>query len=126
MHAFTKEELKIVIGELDTLKDYVGLLTSIKDRVRDAQYAALRAANKELVVLYWDIGRMIVERQVGKSWGKSIVKKLAADLQTEFPGNGGFSVSNLWRMKAFYESYQGIEKLAPLVREISWTEVYVV
>ena len=84
---------------------YVALLSEIKERVRSAQYASLRAVNKELVALYWDIGRMIVGRQVEGSWGKSVVERLAADHQAEFPGAGGFSGSNLWRMKSFYEAY---------------------
>ncbi len=95
--------------------DYAKLLTSVKERVRAAQYAALKAVNTELVGLYLDIGRMIVERQAGETWGKAIVQQLADDLQREFPGIGGFSASNLWRMKAFFEAYQGAEKLAPLV-----------
>lgn len=102
-------------------QDYPGLLTEIKERIRSAQYEALKAVNKELVDLYWDIGRMIVERQDAEGWGKAVVEQLAADLRTEFPGVGGFSASNLWRMKAFFEAYTGLEKLAPLVREIGWS-----
>jgi predicted nuclease of restriction endonuclease-like (RecB) superfamily len=102
-------------------QDYPGLLTEIKERIRSAQYEALKAVNKELVCLYWDIGRMIVERQDVEGWGKAVVEQLAADLRTEFPGVGGFSSSNLWRMKAFFEAYSGLEKLAPLVREIGWS-----
>ena len=102
-------------------QDYPGLLTEIKERIRSAQYEALKAVNKELVGLYWDIGRMIVERQDVEGWGKAVVEQLAADLRTEFPGVGGFSSSNLWRMKAFFEAYTGLEKLAPLVREIGWS-----
>lgn len=107
-------------------QDYVTLLTEVKERVRTAQYNALRAVNKELVGLYWDIGKMIVERQAGKSWGKAVVERLAADLQLEFPGVGGFSASNLWRMKGFYETYAASGKLAPLVREISWSHNLVI
>lgn len=62
-----------------------------------------------------------MERQDIEGWGKAVVKQLAADLRTEFPGVGGFSASNLWRMKAFFEAYTGLEKLAPLVREIGWS-----
>ncbi len=102
-------------------QDYPGLLTEIKKRIRSAQYEALKAVNKELVGLYWDIGRMIVERQDVEGWGKAVVEQLAADLRTEFPGVGGFSASNLWRMKAFFEAYSGLGKLAPLVREIGWS-----
>jgi predicted nuclease of restriction endonuclease-like (RecB) superfamily len=101
--------------------EYVSLLSEVKERVRRAQYAALRSVNRELITLYWDIGRMIVGRQVDGSWGKAVVERLAADLRAEFPGVGGFSASNLWRMKAFYEAYASSGKLAPLVREISWS-----
>ena len=64
---------------------------------------------------------MIVERQDVEGWGKAVVEQLATDLRAEFPGVGGFSASNLWRMKAFFEAYTGLEKLAPLVREIGWS-----
>jgi predicted nuclease of restriction endonuclease-like (RecB) superfamily len=105
---------------------YRDLLVEVKERIRSAQYEALKAVNKELVGLYWDIGRMIVERQDVEGWGKAVVKQLAADLRTEFPGVGGFSASNLWRMKAFFEAYTGLEKLAPLVREIGWSHNLVI
>jgi predicted nuclease of restriction endonuclease-like (RecB) superfamily len=101
--------------------DYPNLLGEIKERIRSAQYAALKAVNKELIALYWDIGRMIVERQQGGTWGTSIVEQLARDLQAEFPGIQGFSAANLWRMKGLFEAYANSEKLAPMVREISWT-----
>lgn len=100
--------------------DYAALLVEIKLRVRNAQYAALKAVNRELVGLYWDIGKTIVSRQTGETWGKAVVENLARDLQTEFPGIKGFSSSNLWRMKVFYENYADKEKLAPMVREIGW------
>ena len=106
--------------------EYVALLSEVKERVRNAQYAALRSVNRELVALYWDIGRMIVGRQVEGSWGKAVVERLAADLQAEFPGVSGFSASNLWRMKGFYEVYASSEKLAPLVREIAWSHNLVI
>jgi predicted nuclease of restriction endonuclease-like (RecB) superfamily len=107
-------------------KDYTELLNDVKHRIRSAQYEALKAVNKQLIALYWDIGRMIVERQKGKTWGKAIVERLAKDLQTEFPGIGGFSASNLWRSKLFYEAYFLNEKLAPMVREISWSKNLVI
>jgi predicted nuclease of restriction endonuclease-like (RecB) superfamily len=102
-------------------EEYGNLLVEIKQRIRSAQYEALKAVNKELIALYWDIGRLIVQRLQGDSWGKSVVKNLAKDLQTEFPGMSGFSAANLWRMRQFYETYVNDEKLAPMVREISWT-----
>jgi len=102
-------------------KDYTVLLNDIKQRIRSAQYEALKAVNKELISLYWDIGRIIVERQKGETWGKSVVEQLAKDLRTEFLGISGFSAQNLWRMKQFYQSYAPNIKLSPMVREIGWT-----
>ena len=101
--------------------DYPVLLGEIKQRIRTAQYEALRAVNAQLISLYWDIGRMIVERQQGDSWGKSIVEQLATDLQAEFPGTAGFSVRNIWYMRTFYLKYSQNEKLQPMVAEIGWT-----
>ncbi|MEO5326843.1 MAG: DUF1016 N-terminal domain-containing protein [Magnetococcus sp. THC-1_WYH] len=90
---------------LDLPTDYAGLLALVKNRVRLAQYTALKAVNTELVGLYWDIGRMIVERQDAEGWGKAVVENLAAALRAEFPGIGGFSASNLWRMNGFFETH---------------------
>lgn len=106
---------------MEDIEKYGALLSDIKQRIRGAQYEALRAVNRELIALYWDIGALIVTRQQGETWGKSVVKTLAQDLKNEFPGITGFSASNLWRMKLFYDTYQASEKLAPLVREIGWT-----
>ncbi len=106
--------------------EYSKLLGEIRERIRSAQYDALKAVNKELISLYWDIGRMIVGRREEKGWGKSVVQRLAADLQKDFPGIQGFSASNLWRMKLFYETYSSSQKLAPLVREIGWTHNIVI
>ncbi|CAN5862146.1 hypothetical protein BH23GEM7_BH23GEM7_20440 [soil metagenome] len=101
--------------------DYPNLLGEIKQRIRSAQYEALRAVNRELITLYWDIGRLIVERQAGDSWGQSVVRQLARDLQAEFLGVQGFSARNIWRMRDFYLTYRNNEKLPPLVAQIGWT-----
>ena len=100
---------------------YTELVAEIKERVRSAQYMALRAVNKELVALYWDIGRMIVERQQGRSWGTAVVRTLADDLQKEFPGMSGFSARNIWRMRDFFLAYHENEKVTPLVAQIGWS-----
>ncbi|MEH2162909.1 MAG: PDDEXK nuclease domain-containing protein [Nostoc sp.] len=106
--------------------NYRHLLMEIKQRIRSAQYEALKAVNREMINLYWDIGQIIVTQQQGASWGKSIVEQLAKDLQAEFPGISGFSAANLWRMRLFYESYVNNEKLAPMVREIGWSHNLVI
>jgi predicted nuclease of restriction endonuclease-like (RecB) superfamily len=110
----------------DLIAGYGQLLGEIKERIRSAQYAALKAVNKELIALYWDIGKLIVDRQQGASWGRSIVEQLAHDLRAEFPGISGFSTRNIWNMRSFYLSYYQNEKLQPLVAEISWSHNLVI
>ncbi len=101
--------------------DYAGLLAEVKERVRAARYAALKAVNKELVGLYWDIGRMIAERQADGAYGDAIVEQLAHDLRVEFPGVSGFSRRNVFYMREFYLLYRDLPKVQPLVAQIGWT-----
>ncbi|NER87005.1 MULTISPECIES: PDDEXK nuclease domain-containing protein [unclassified Moorena] len=108
------------MSDLDSGK-YRQLLVEVKQRIREAQYQSLKAVNKELITLYWDIGRLIFSRQQGETWGKSVVEQLAKDLQAEFPGISGFSVRNIWNMRNLYLTYSQNEKLQPLVAEIGWS-----
>lgn len=101
---------------------YKDFLVQIKERIRKAQYDALKSVNQELINLYWDVGRMILDKQSEHGWGKSVVENLAKDLQEEYKGIKGFSSGNLWRMRNFYQQYSNNQKLAPLVREISWVK----
>jgi predicted nuclease of restriction endonuclease-like (RecB) superfamily len=97
--------------------DYRGLLDDIKARIRVAQIKASLAVNRELIQLYWDVGELIVSRQRAQGWGKSIVQKLAADIQRGFPGVAGFSPQNIWYMRAFYiswtEEVEGLRQCQP-------------
>lgn len=102
-------------------KTYGELLVEVKERIKAAQYSALKAVNREMISLYWDIGKTIVERQQDESWGKSVVKQLSEDLRQEFPEHRGFSSQNLWFMRQFYLEYKDNEKLQPMVREIGWS-----
>ncbi len=107
--------------ELILSREYQMLLGALKERIRSAQLQALRYVNREQIDLYSDIGRMIVEKQQGDTWGKNIVGNLAEDLGREFPGANGLSAANLWRMRNFYEAYGQDQELAQLVREIGWS-----
>ena len=100
---------------------YSDLLGEIKGRIRTAQYDALRAVNKKLITLYWNIGELIVQRQQGETWGYSVVERLAADIQQEFPGIQGFSARSIRYMRDFYITYKSSQKLPPLVAEIGWS-----
>ena len=83
---------------------YSTFLTEVKGRIQSARLQAGRAVNRELVMLYWDIGRGIVERQKGLGWGDAVVERFATDLRAEFPGMRGFSSRSIWEMKRFYVS----------------------
>ncbi|MFH1593198.1 MAG: PDDEXK nuclease domain-containing protein [Candidatus Omnitrophota bacterium] len=106
--------------KISSLKEYNVFLQEVKQRIRSAQYEALKAVNKELIQLYWDIGKMIVNRQKQYRWGKSVVENLAKDIQAEFPGVRGYSTQNLWYMRQFYSEYVNNANLQPLVGEIGW------
>lgn len=107
--------------QIPDIKGYKGLLQEIKHRIYKAQYESLKAVNKELITLYWDIGALIVREQEKHGWGKSVVENLAQDLQKDFPGMHGFSSRNIWYMRTFFMIYNKDTKLQPLVAEIGWS-----
>lgn len=97
---------------------YALALEQLKNRIRSAQLRAAVSVNRELIELYWDIGKQIVERQQTESWGRSVVDRLARDLQREFPGVSGFSSQNLWKMRVFFLAYtEEVRNLSQPVRE---------
>ena len=89
--------------------------------IEEARQKAFRAVNRELIEMYWQIGQYISEKVKSNAWGKSIVTEFATFVQSKYVGIKGFSAQNIWRMKQFYETYAGNEKLSPLVRELPWT-----
>lgn len=111
---------KIQNTQQQSTSDYAQFLHNIKTRVQHARIAASRSVNRELIALYWSIGKDIVEKQEELGWGKSVVEQLSKDLKKEFPGTEGFSARNLWDMRRFYEEYQSDTNLQQLVAEIPW------
>lgn len=105
---------------------YHEFLAQLKNQIRSRQYQALRAVNRELVALYWELGEAIHNKRQELGWGKAVVENLARDLQAEFPGRNGFSARNLWNMLDFYRAYVPLSKLQPLVAEISWAKNLVI
>jgi predicted nuclease of restriction endonuclease-like (RecB) superfamily len=101
-------------------KEYVNFLNEIKSRIVTARIQAIRSVSKELILLYWDIGKSIVERQNKFGWGKGVVEQLSSDLNREYHNYEGFSHDNLWRMRMFYLAYKDDQKLAQLVPELPW------
>ena len=117
----THQKLAPAVRETFAEKDYPAFLAEVKARIRSAQYAALRAVNKELVGLYWDIGRLIVERQQDAGHGAAIAERLADDLRDAFPGVGGFSRRNVFYMREFFLLYRDDVKVQPLVAQVGWS-----
>lgn len=102
-------------------KGYESFLETIKSRIHQSQTKAMLAVNKELILLYWEIGREIVERQNKEKWGQVVVERLSKDLRHAFPSMHGFSTRNLWDMRRLYLAY-GQEDiiLRQLVAELPW------
>ena len=84
---------------------YGGLLAEIKDRIRQAQIRAAFSANTEMILMYWDIGRMIHQRQQMEGWGAGIIPRLARDIRNELPEVKGFSERNIGYMIRFFREY---------------------
>ena len=89
----------------DELALYRDLLGDIKTRVRQAQNRAALSANAEMILMYWDVGRMIAARQQQEGWGAGVIPRLAADLKNDLPEEKGFSDTNLKRMVQFSREY---------------------
>jgi len=99
-------------------KEYTSTLANLKKHIRSSQLKAAVAVNKELLKVYWIIGKTIVEKQESSGWGSKFIEKLAKDLQNEFPGLEGFSRTNVFRMRAFYQEYKLVPPLAGQLDEI--------
>ena len=104
-----------------TDENFTTFVKDIKNKIFSSQYEALKEVNKELINLYWEIGKNIVEKQELFGWGKSVVQNLSSELQKEFVGMKGFSERNLWNMRNFYIEYKGNIKLQTLSAQIGWS-----
>ncbi|MGK5088264.1 PDDEXK nuclease domain-containing protein [Bdellovibrionota bacterium FG-2] len=105
-----KKILSQAVTEMGAVLGYATFLSEIKARVAAAQTRATMAVNREMLALYWHIGRSIIERQKTEKWGSSVIERFATDMQKAFPGIEGFSERNIWKMRAFYLAYP--EKLS--------------
>jgi predicted nuclease of restriction endonuclease-like (RecB) superfamily len=103
-----------------TGKGYDEFLKDLKNRIRSAQVKAALAVNRELVVLYWQIGRQILARQKLEGWGAKVVGQLAKDLKSEFPDMTGLSRTNLLYMRAFAEAYPDEAIVQQAAGQIPW------
>ncbi len=105
-------------GKEPTPREYQEFLSEIRQQIANAQQSAARAVNAALILLYWDLGRRIVETQTTKAWGDQVIPMLAKDLKRDFPDQTGYSERNLWYMREFWSAYSRPEFLQQAVAEL--------
>jgi predicted nuclease of restriction endonuclease-like (RecB) superfamily len=99
---------------------YANWLGEVKSRIHNAQQRAALAVNRELVLLYWEIGRDILQRQAGQGWGAKVIERLAHDLKTAFPEMRGFSRANLMYMRSFADAWPDAAIVQQVVGQLPW------
>lgn len=99
---------------------YAAWLSDVKARVHAAQQRAALSVNREMLTLYWDIGKDLLERRSAGTWGDSVLNRVSEDLRTAFPGLKGFSPTNLKYMRMFAEAWPGSEFGQQPVDQLPW------
>ncbi|WP_197053944.1 PDDEXK nuclease domain-containing protein [Cetobacterium sp. ZWU0022] len=99
--------------------EYISLLEELKNKIKISQNRAILSVNKELIFLYYEIGKIILKNQSQKGWGSKIIENLAEDLRKEFPNMKGLSLRNLRYMRLFAESYSA-EIMQEILAQLSW------
>jgi predicted nuclease of restriction endonuclease-like (RecB) superfamily len=102
-------------------KSYIKVLNEIKTKARNAQISAIKRVNQELILLYWNIGKILDHKIKSEKWGSAIIDSLVVDLQKEFTGSLGFSRSNLYQMVKFYQIYGKLKIVQTLSGQLSWS-----
>lgn len=99
-------------------KEYVSVLREIRDRIESSKMQAIAAVNTLLNQRNWVVGKILTEKQEEHQWGVNFLDTLANDLQKMYPGNAGFSVTNVYRMAAFYKAYANIGTAVPILDKL--------
>lgn len=95
--------------------------SEISQLIAAARQKAVQSVNTVLIELYWQVGQTISRKIAQAEWGDGVVTQLAEHLARTQPGLRGFTSRNLFRMRQFYDAYQGNEKISPLARQLPWT-----
>ena len=101
-------------------KEYVSFLKEIKNKIKTAQIKAAVKVNEELLRLYWDIAKMIVDKQKEAKWGDGIIEKISSDLKKEFPNMKGFSITNIKYMRKWYLFWSKSPQVVDEIFRIPW------
>jgi predicted nuclease of restriction endonuclease-like (RecB) superfamily len=106
-------------------KNYLSFLTELKNKIRNKQVKAVLAVNKEVIALYWYIGKQILEKQNEAKWGSKLLEQLSTDLRNEFKGMCGFSIRNLIYMRNFANFYPESSIMQQAVAQLPWGHIIV-
>lgn len=113
-------EISTPVALVEPPSGYADWLAELKTRIHTARQRATLAVNRELVLLYWQIGRDILERQTRQGWGAKVIDRLGHDLRTAFPEMKGFSPRNLKYMRAFAEAWPDTEFVQAALAQLPW------
>lgn len=108
------------VSLIEPPKGYTDWLAQLKTKIQTAQQRAALAVNRELVLLYWQIGTYIINRQAEQGWGAKVIERLAHDLRAEFPNMKGFSPRNLKYMRAFAQAWPDTEFVQGVLAQLPW------
>lgn len=114
----------LITKPIEFTPEYKTLLSELKNKIRSARFQAALAVNKEVIHLYWYIGKQILEKQTESTWGTKLVEILSRDLRNLFPETSGFSVPNLKRMRLFAQTYPN-EISSQAVSQLPWGHISV-
>ncbi len=105
---------------MNDVVDYKSIFLDLKEKVLVSQQKAIQSVNRELVVLYWEVGNVILQHQSKKGWGAKIIDALSEDLRKTFPNIKGFSVRNLKYMRQFASNYTDVVFVQEVLAQMSW------
>ena len=110
---------KPAAAEIDP-QSYTAFVGDLKRKISEARHRASLSVNRELILLYWTIGRDILDRQEREGWGAKVIDRLAADLGRAFPEMTGLSARNLKYMRAFAEAWSDPDFVQQVVAQLPW------
>ena len=112
--------MPVPVSQTDLPDSYANLLASLKKRIQQERIKTVMSANSAMVMLYWDIGASILERQQTEGWGAKVIDRLSFDLKETFPDMKGFSSRNLKYMRKFAEHWSDREIVQEVLAQITW------
>lgn len=119
-----KEIDKVVFPIAENLSampdSYKSFIKQLKDQINKERLKAVLSVNSSMVMMYWNIGKSIIERQKSEGWGSKVIDRMSHDLKNEFPDMTGFSPRNLKYMRKFAEAWTDFEIVQRTVAQIPW------